>query len=118
MHQRSLAGSDRSRSGLDTGGIRLDGLEQVLLGDHTAGDHGPAKVGRFCTKPLTLLIYSGGLKLPCIDSARRQKWGWPPYSQRGQVAGGDFAGGTARAGEGTRGGRTQLFRSCSQNQLN
>lgn len=75
MHQRSLAGSDRSRLGSDTGGIRLNGLEQVLLGDCTAGDHSPAKVGHFCTKPLMFLIYSGGLKLPCIDSARRQKWG-------------------------------------------
>lgn len=43
--------SDRSRPGSDTGGIRLDGLEQILLGDHTAGNHGPAKVGHFCTKP-------------------------------------------------------------------
>lgn len=51
MHRRSLAGSDRSRPGSNTGGIRLDGLEQVLLGDHAARDHGPAKVGRFCTKP-------------------------------------------------------------------
>lgn len=73
---------------MDTGGIRLDRLEQILLGDQTAGDHSPTEVGRFCTKPLTFLTYLGGLKLPCIDSAQRQKQGWGPYSQRGQVAGG------------------------------
>lgn len=31
---------------------------------------------------------------------------------------GGIAGGTARAGEGTQGGRTWLLGSCSQNQLN
>lgn len=80
MHWKSLAGSDRSRPGSDTGEIRLDGLEQVFLRDHTARDYSPARAGRFCTKPPTLLTYSGGLKLPCIDSAWRQKRGWPPYS--------------------------------------
>lgn len=105
MHWGSLAESDWSRLGSDTGEIRLDGLEQVFLTDHTTRDYSPAKVGRFCTKPLTLLTYSGGLKLPCIDSARRQKRGWPPYSQRGQGAGG-IAGSTARAGEGTGAVRT------------
>lgn len=87
MHQRSPAGRDQSRPGSHTGGIRLDGLGTGIT--RRSGDHGPPKVGCFCTKPLTFLIYLGGLKLPCIDSARRQKWGWPPHSQGGQVAGGD-----------------------------
>lgn len=87
MHQRSLAGRDQSRPGSHTGGIRLDGQRTGIT--RRSGDHGPPKVGCFCTKPLTFLIYLGGLKLPCIDSARRQKWGWPPHSQGDQVAGGD-----------------------------
>lgn len=117
MHRKSLAVSNQRRSGSDTRGIRLDGLERVLLGDHTSGDHSPAKVGHFCAKPLMLLIYLGGLKLPCIDSAQLQKWGWTPHSQRGQVAGGDCR--QHCQGRGRYSGRENLdFGSCSQNQLN
>lgn len=105
MHWRSLAGSDWSRPGSDTGGIRLDGLEQVFLGDYTARDHGPAKVGRFCTKPLTLLMYSGGLKLPCIDCSEAETGlaSLCPERPRGREG---IAGSTARAGEGTGAVRT------------
>lgn len=116
MQRRSLAGSNQSKSGLDTGGIRLDGLEQVSLGDHTAGDLSPTEVGRFCTKPLTLLIYLGGLKLPCIDCLEAETELASLFPER--PSGRGTAGGTAKSGEGTWGGRTQLFRSCSQNQLN
>lgn len=71
-------------------GYRRNQLEGLRTGiTRRSGEHGPPKVGCFCTKPLTFLISLGGLKLPCIDSARRQKWGWPPYSQGGQVAGGN-----------------------------
>lgn len=59
--------------GSHTGGIRLDGLRTGIT--RRSGDHGPSKVGCFCTKPLTFLIYLGGLKLPCIDSAQEAEMG-------------------------------------------
>ena len=57
------------------------------------GTAAPQRLGASALNPsLGLPIHSGGLKLPCIDSARRQKRGWPPYLQRGQVAGGGSLG--------------------------